>query len=331
MSWEPQPDGAAREVSMSISDFTLTARDLLPYGHDLQRPECVWSDRDGIWASDARAGVCRIGADGEPQLLGTGIADANGFSRRPDGRFVVAGLGDGRVHEIAADGHTRVLLESIDGAPLGTVNYACADGSRRIWVSVMTRSLPWMPAMRSRKPDGYIIRIDNEHSSAEIVADGLDLTNEVKVSPDGRYLHAVETLGGRIVRFPIRPDGSLGAKESVGPESLGRGALPDGITFDPAGNLWVTIISQNAVHVIDRDGAAHVVYSDPNADAVEAMACAIERRTGTLDHLLACAAVAGPLRLPTSLAFGGPDGRTAFVGSVGLNHLVTFRVPAGLW
>lgn len=79
------------------------------------------------------------------------------------------------------------------------------------------------------------------------------------------------------------------------------------------------------------DGAVHVVYSDANVAAVEAMACAVERRNGTLDHLLACMAVEGPLRLPTSIAFGGPDGRTAFVGSVGLTQLITFRVPRGLW
>ena len=129
---------------------------------------------------------------------------------------------------------------------------------------------------------------------------------------------------------PPRADGSLGSKERVGPESLGRGALPDGLTFDAAGNIWITIISQNAVHVIDREGAVHVVYSDANAAAVEAIANAVERRTGTLDHLLVCADVSGPLRLPTSLAFGGVDRRTVFVGSVGLTHLATFRIPAEL-
>lgn len=183
--------------------------------------------------------------------------------------------------------------------------------------------------MQSRNPDGYIIRIDGD-ARAEVVADGLDLTNEVKVSPDGRHLYAVETLGGRIVRFSIRPDGSLGAKERIGPDTLGRGALPDGLTFDSAGNVWLTIISRNAIYVIDRHEAVHVVYSDGNDTAVEAIACAVEQRTGTLEHLLACMAVAGPLRLPTSLAFGGPDGHTAFIGSVGLAHLLTFRVPAGL-
>jgi gluconolactonase len=317
---------------MPISLLKLTAADFVPYGVGLHRPECVWVDRDGVWASDARGGVCRVPAEGEPELLGSGIADPNGFSRRPDGSFVVAGLGDGRLHHIATDGRTRVLLDGIDGVPLGAVNYACADGPQRLWLSVMTRDLPWVPAMKRRECDGYILRIDGERDvRAEIVADGLDLTNEVKVSPDGRHLYAVETLGGRIVRFPIRPDGSLGARERVGPESLGRGALPDGLTFDPAGNIWVTVISQNAIQVIDREGAAHVVYSDPNAAAVEAMACAVEARTGTIDHLLACMAVEGPLRLPSSLAFGGPDGRTAFVGSVGLAHLVTFRIPEWLW
>jgi gluconolactonase len=318
---------------MMISTFTLTAADFAPYGQALQRPECVWIDREGVWASDARGGICRVHADREAEVLGTGIADPNGFSRRPDGSFVVAGLSDGRLYQVSPDGGTRVLLESIDGAPLGAVNYACADGPQRIWLSVMTRHLPWVPAMQTAERDGYIVRIDADadHTRAEIVADGLDLTNEVKVSPDGRHLYAVETLGCRIVRFPIRADGSLGGKERVGPDNLGRGALPDGLTFDPAGNIWLTIISQNAIQVIGRDGSAHLVYSDPNAAAVAAIASAVERRTGTLDHLLACMAVEGPLRLPTSLCFGGPDGRTAFVGSVGLTHLLTFRVPAGLW
>ncbi|HEX5498920.1 MAG TPA: SMP-30/gluconolactonase/LRE family protein [Thermomicrobiales bacterium] len=308
----------------------MAAADLLPYGRELQRPECVWVDGDGVWTSDARGGVCRVHADRAPELLGAGIADPNGFSRRPDGSFVIAGLSDGRLHLVTPDGRTRVLLERIDGVPLGAVNYACADGPDRIWLSVMTRNLPWVPALQTGRRDGYIVRIDQDGRRAEIVADGLDLTNEVKVSPDRRFLYAVETLGGRIARFRIRPDGSLAAKEPVGPGDLGRGALPDGITFDAEGNVWVTIISQNALHVIDREQAVHVVYSDANAAAVEAIADAVERRTGTLDHLLACAEVAGPLRLPTSLAFGGADGRTAFVGSVALSHLATFRIPPEL-
>ncbi len=312
---------------MKLSDFKLTESDFGTFGRGLQRPECVWADRDGIWVSDMRGGVARVQGDADPDLHGSGIVEPNGFSRRPDGSFVVAGIGDGRFHLILPSGETRVLLDSFDGKPLGTVNYACADGPDRIWLSMMTRLPRWDAALTSENGDGYILRVDGDGARCEIVADGLDLTNEVKVSPDGRYLYAAETMGCRIVRFAIRPDGSLGQRETVGPESLGRGALPDGITFDPFGNLWVTIISQNGLTVIDKHGEAYIVYRDMNEAAVEAMAVGVEQRNGVVDHLVACASENGPLSLPTSIAFGGPDGRTAYVGTLPLAHLPTFRLP----
>ncbi len=128
----------------------------------------------------------------------------------------------------------------------------------------------------------------------------------------------------------IRADGSLGPREAVGPENLGRGAYPDGFAFDSLGNVWVTIISQNGLSVIDARGDVHVVYHDSNDAAVEAMSVGVERRNGTVDHLVACASQLGPLRLPTSLAFGGVDGRTAYVGSLLMPHLATFRLPDDL-
>jgi len=315
---------------MRISDFKLAASDFATFGRGLRRPECVWIDAEAVWVSDERGGVARVRADDEPELRGSGIADPNGFSRRPDGSFVVAGLSDGALHLIARDGATRRMLDSIDGKALGTVNYACADGLDRIWVSVMTRALPWHAALTTTVTDGYIVRVEDNGAHCSIVADGLDLTNEVKVSPDGRYLYAAETFGCRIARFPIRADGSLGAKEIFGPSSLGRGAFPDGITFDAAGNLWITTICQNGLIVLDPKGNLHVVFSDPVDAAVDAIARGVEERNGALEQLGACASPDGPLRLPTSIAFGARDGRTAFVGNLLSPHLPTFRLPQNL-
>jgi sugar lactone lactonase YvrE len=313
---------------MKISEFKLTRKDFGRFGGGLERPECVWPDRDGVWVSDARGGVCRIAENGQCMVLGSGIKDANGFSRRPNGSFVVAGIGDGGLHLIAPDGTTRTLLDRIDGKLLGAVNYACADGDDRIWLSVMTRALPWSAALTTPEIDGYILRIDGNGARHRIVADGLDLTNEVKLSPDGRHLYAVETLGSRILRFAINADGSLGGREIVA--SLERGVYPDGITFDPFGNLWFTVINQNGLSVIDRHGDVHIVFRDMNATAVEAMAAGVEQRNGTVDQLVDCNMPDGPLQLPTSLAFGGGDGRTVYVGSVVLPHLATFRLPQRL-
>ncbi len=312
---------------MRLADFKLTAADFRTLGVGLQRPECVWVDKDGIWVSDGRGGVSRLRGDGTPQLFGSGILEPNGFSRRPDGSFVVAGIGDGGLHLISAAGRTRTLLDSFENRPLGAVNYACADGPDRIWLSVMTRGLPWHTALSARHIDGYILRVDDDGARCEIVADGLDLTNEVKLAPDGRHLYAVETFGSRVVRYAIHQNGSLGQKETVGPEGLGHDVMPDGISFDVFGNLWITVINQNGLFVIDKRNEVHVVYRDPNPRAVEGVADAVAHRNGSVDQLAACAAVTGPLRLPTSVAFGGPDGRTAYVGSVGLTHLATFRLP----
>lgn len=312
---------------MNLHDLRLSREDFGTFGQGLSRPECVWIDHDGVWASDARGGVALVRDGEDPRVIGQGIAEPNGYSRRPDGSFVIAGLADGGLHLIEPNGDASLLCDAIDGQPLGTVNCAFADGLDRIWVSVMTRDLPWHAALSNHAKDGYILRVDEQGRRCEIVADGLDLTNEVKLSPDGKYLYAAESLGARLIRFPVQADGSLGARETVGPDSFGRGCLPDGFAFDPFGNIWVTIISQNGLLVIDKAGDTHVVYSDANVDAVEQFARVVEERNGTVEVLAACASPDGPLRLPTSLAFGGPDGRTGYIGSLLLPHLATFRLP----
>lgn len=292
----------------------MEAADFSTFGSGLTRPECVWIDADGVWASDDSVGGVINVTTG--RKLGSGIREPNGFSRRSDGTFVVAGLVDHRVYEIAPDGTTRVLLSSIRGRPLGVTNYACVDGADRVWISIMTDRPLWHDAFNTG-PEGSIIRLDR--GEAEVVAEGLHVTNEVKVSPDGRWLYAVESLGRRIVRFPIRADGSLGARETVGPQDLGFGAFPDGIAFDDAGNVWVTLITRNGIAYIDRQGSLHTVYEEPNEAALDRLMNAFEAKKATMDMLAAC--IGNTLQLPTSLAFRGD---TVYVGSLPGTALMTF-------
>ena len=49
------------------------------------------------------------------------------------------------------------------------------------------------------------------------------------------------------------------------------------------------------------------------------MVIAMQEGTATTEHLVACSGKT--LNLPTSLSFGGADGRTVYVGSLGLPHL----------
>jgi gluconolactonase len=313
-------------MNSKLKNFTLRSEDFAVFGSGLTRPECVRADKEGVWASDDRGGIARVTHDGVAELRGEGVYEPNGYSRSSDGAFIVAGLKDNKVFRIDRAGQVSVILDQFQGKPLGTVNTAWIDTQDRIWVSMMTRQERWHQALNT-KPDGYILLI--EHGQARIVADDLHLTNEVKVHPNGRHLYGVETLGKRIFRFPIASNGDLGQKEIFGPADLGHGAWPDGFIFDQEGNVWVTIISRNGIVVVSEDGEMHTIYEEPKMEAIDAMVKAMQQKTATPDHLIACAGA--KLKLPTSLSFGGADGRTVYVGSLGLPHLLTFNAPtAGL-
>jgi gluconolactonase len=313
-------------MNTKLKNFALRPADLDVFGAGLTRPECVRADRDGVWASDDRGGIARVTQNGVAELRGAGVYEPNGYSRTSDGAFIVAGLKDNKVFRIDADGRVSVILDQFRGKALGTVNTAWTDAQDRVWVSMMTRKERWFQALNT-PPDGYILLI--EHGQARIVADELHLTNEIKVHPNGKYLYGVETLGKRVFRFPIASNGDLGQKEIFGPADLGHGALPDGFNFDQDGNIWVTIITRNGIMVISEDGGMHTIYEEPKLAAIDAMVKAMQQKTATADHLIACAGE--KLNLPTSLDFGGTDRRTVYVGSLGLPHLVRFNSPvAGL-
>ncbi len=87
----------------------------------------------------------------------------------------------------------------------------------------------------------------------------------------------------------------------------------------------VTIITRNGIMVVSESGETRTVYEEPKREAVDALVAALERKTATAAHLVACAGE--KLTLPTSLSFGGEDGHTVYVGSLGLPLLMTFRSP----
>lgn len=129
----------------------------------------------------------------------------------------------------------------------------------------------------------------------------------------------------RVLRFKVHPDGNLSDKEVYGPSSLGTAAYVDGFTFDVDGNIWVLTVLRNGVGVITPDGDYHVVFEDPREDILASFADKIASGAAQPTDMLMAA---GPtLQLIASLTFGGHDLRTAYIGSLGMNRLPTFRSP----
>lgn len=282
---------------MTIRNFHLDPSAISMTGADLSRPECILAAQDGtLWIADDRGGVTRRDPDGSQHLIGNIPGLPNGLALEKGGSLLVAEIDNGILYRLFPDGRSEIVLDSLNGQPLGAVNFVYIDHQDRIWVTVSTRMVPRRPAAANPSFDGYIILIDQR--GPRIVADGLCFTNELRMDRAGRTMYVVETALKRVCAFDVADDGSLTNKTAYGPETLdGR---PDGIALDSEGNLWVTEVDHNSLLVIAPDQSLHCVFRDPEAATVN---------------------------FPASLTFGGPDLKTVYIGSLRMKAIPTFRSP----
>ncbi len=301
----------------------VSVSELEPVGRDLHRPECVLANPDGdVWVPDWRGGVTKIEADGsQVTWLATTTQDIrpNGIAMLPDGSFLLANLGvGGGVWRLHRNGHLVPFVTDIDGTPLPPANFVTVDRFGRTWISVSTRQVPRQRAWRPDIADGFVVLADDR--GARVVADGLHYTNEVRPDPSGTWLYVVETFGRRLVRFRLADDGGLSARETV--VTLGYGCFPDGFAFDAAGGIWITsLVSNRLIRICG--GTAETVLEDVNHEFVDAVERAFAAGEMRQDHLGVIPRTT--LQQLTSVAFGGPDGRTVFLGSLHAHCVYRFR------
>jgi sugar lactone lactonase YvrE len=296
-------------------------------GAGLVRPECVLATRAGsLYTADWRGGVARTEPDGQQTLYAGQLPQGrplrpNGIALCRDGSFLLADLGEtqGGVFRLTRAGEVRPWLETVDGIDLPPTNFVCEDAAGRVWVTVSTRRTPRALAYRGDVNDGFIVLV--ERGGARIVADGLGYTNEALVSPDGHWLYVNETFSRRLTRFPLAADGSLGAREVV--TRFGHGTYPDGLAFDADGHVWITSIVSNRVLRVAPDGASTTVLEDADAQHVEW--CEAAYLSGTLGRPHLDRAAGRVLKNISSLAFGGADLRTAYLGCLLGDAIASFR------
>lgn len=301
--------------------------DTLGYrGRDLQRPECVLcTARGDLFASCFGGGVTHLNAAGEQRdLLGDGAprVATNGFALTPAGDFLCASLlPPGGVWRVGRDGTQQPVLTEIDGEALNSVNFVHLDAAGRTWVTVSTRAEPRALGYRADVASGYIILIDGR--GARIVADGLGFTNEAKVSPDGRWLVVNETFARRSSRFALGADGTLGRRQTI--TEYGEGVWPDGLDFDAEGGIWVTSVISNRIIRLDRDGRQQVLIED--SDAAQLARAEQAYQVGELGREHLDSPGDTTLKSVSSIAFGGADLRTLYLGNLLDQRIYTFPSP----
>lgn len=286
-------------------------------GEGLVRPECVLAHASGhLFAADweGNGGVAVIAPDGAVRRVTardvTEPLRPNGVALEDGGTFLVTHLAPtaGGVFRLHPDGRTEPVLVEVDGRPLPPTNFVLLDREGRMWVTVSTRRVPRDDAARPDVADGFVVLVP-PGGAPRIVADDLGYTNECIVSVDGRHLYVNETFGKRLSRYEILGE-RLGERETVA--TFGEGTFPDGVAPDADGGLWITSIVSNRVIRIAPDGTVTTLLEDGDPRemaATEAVFAAGRLDRPRLDHRH------GRLLANTSsLAFGGPDLRTGYLG-----------------
>lgn len=311
-------------------EFGVAFEDLSTAVDGLNRPECLLTLSDGsLIAAHGGAGYSFISASGtvEHVLIRKDFDRTylpNGIALTASGEVMFADLGkeEGGLFAISHSGELRPVLTSLNGRPMPPSNYLVNDPDGRLWFTVSTQLKPRTAAWNHHVADGYIGVVDSQ--GVRTVADGIGYTNEIAFSPCGQWLYVNETYNQRTSRFRLYGNALLGPKEVV--VQFEGADFPDGLTFDEHGGLWITCIGSNRLLVLRPDDQSlQVVLEDTDREYAKTLADKL--LAGTLGITDMSSAGQSRLGNISSLAFGGHDRKTAYLGCLLGTSIKSFTSP----
>jgi gluconolactonase len=261
-------------------------------------PEGVAVDRAGnVYGGGADGNVRRLSLHGtltEFAKVSDGQLGGLAFDRE-DNLFICDGY-NGRVMRVTRTGEVRVFAEWAGNNRLHVPNFPVFDADGGLWVSNSfdrpLSELDFEAEYRDPRPAGNLIRFTPD-GAGEVVLDALHMPNGLAIDPSEQWLHVLQTTLHRCGRLRLgNPQPVL---EDYGP-ALGGG--PDGMAFDAAGELLITIPDQHRLIALDAAGSLRTLVED---------------QEGTL------------LPFPTNCAFGGEGFRDLYVANMNSDHLPVIR------
>jgi sugar lactone lactonase YvrE len=251
---------------------------------DAGRGELLWVD-----VLAGRLHRARPGADGQLQVLQTFQVGCHLGAAAPaaGGGYVLA-AGPGFLH-IDDAGVVRELAQPEAGRPGVRMNDGACDPQGRFWAGTM--------AYDESPGAGCLYRLGLDGSCTQMLT-GLTISNGIGWSPDGATMYLADSGTGDISAFDFDPAaGELSHQRTVVHIATAN-AVPDGLTVDHHGDLWVALWNGGALARYRPDG-------------------------------LLLATVPLPVDRPTSCAFGGAGAGTLFVTTAreGLGEAALARQP----
>jgi sugar lactone lactonase YvrE len=228
----------------------------------------VWDARDQslYWVDIPESRVHQIAADGSLSSWDTGQPVGTVVPRASGGLAVA--VRDGFMALDPVSGTLTTLAEVEQDQPGNHMNDGACDRAGRFYAGTM--------AFDETPGAGALYRLDPDLGVTRLLT-GVSISNGIGWSPDERLMYYIDSLVHRVDVFDYDPaTGEIDGRRPFA--SVGEGGVvPDGLTVDADGGVWVAVW-----------GGYAVLHHDPGGKVIE-----------TVD-LPAAARV-------SSCVFGGPD------------------------
>ncbi len=214
----------------------------------------VWDEGRSLlhWVDIVAGRVHRFDpGSGRDQSFATG-SPVGAAGLRGDGGLVLA-LAEGFATADMEGGD----LQAVPGFAVDTAAVRFNDGKVDPWGGFCAGTMDW----QGRRPCGALYRLAPDWSVHELVR-GVICSNGLDWTDDRRSLYYIDTPSGAVDRFALDPDtGVLLGRERV--LDLGGPGLPDGMTLDAEGCLWVALWGGGEVRRYTPDGLLDRIVTLP--------------------------------------------------------------------
>jgi len=215
--------------------------------------------------------VNALNPDGSIEQIAVVDQQPSGLGWLPDGRMLVVSMKDRKVLRREPDGS---LVEHADISALctGHANDMVVARNGQAYVGNFGFDL-----MGGGDHEFAAVVLVNTDGTSQIVAEGLSFPNGMVITPHDQTLIVNELFGNRVSAFDIKSDGTLGPRRDFAAYGdLGDEAswhkrveastiVPDGLTMDAEGAVWIADCAhQRALRIAEGGEILDEVSTAPN-------------------------------------------------------------------
>lgn len=285
----PRPlPGVPVTPSVSVAEVVLEAGAVVGEGAlwDPRQGRLLWVDipRQAIHSYDPASGSDAVADTGQP-VGAVGLRESPG---------VIAAVRDGFA---IWDGTGLHLVAAVETDQPGTrMNDGKVDPGGRFWAGTM--------ALDERAGAGALYRLDPDYQ-VHVMLDGLTISNGLDWSPDGTRMYYIDSGTGGVDVFDFDADAGTISNRTRLITVRAADGVPDGMTVDADGFLWVAFWGGAAVRRYTSEGSLAATIQVP---ASQVTSCCFGG--GSLDELYITSASEG---LPAAQPEREPHAGAVFV------------------